>query len=83
MFWSESVIYRIGPFFLVLTVLAAGCARLNEDYVIPDGHPASVTGRAGMSPQPSNALEPELQTVKPITSGAGKPRPRSGGHQHH
>lgn len=77
--------YRFFALLITLSTVAGGCSRAVDDFVIPTGHPADPNGRSGTVLAGSDALQPELLTIKPQvgpTSSSQKPAPSSGGHQH-
>jgi len=70
--------------FVFLTFAVSACARPDDNYIVPLGHPAGPESRPGAVLTGSDALEPELRTVKPrlTPSAAPKPAPSSGAQQH-
>lgn len=67
-----------------LTLAAGACVRGDDEFVVPLGHPAEPGARGGAVLVGSNALDPELQTVKPQLGGTAAPKsaPPAGDHQH-
>ncbi len=74
---------------MLLAAALTACA-VEDDIILPAGHPADPSARAAKSITISTALEPELQAAKPqVGEGAQKkpsnPTPDSGAdrHRHH
>lgn len=79
------MVYRIFALLITLSIVAGGCSRVFDDFVIPTGHPADPNGRSGAVLAESGTLQPELLTIKPQlgpSSSSQKTAPSSGGHQH-
>lgn len=77
--------YRTFALLITLSTVAGGCSRGVDDFIIPAGHPADPNGRSGVVLAGTDALQPELLTIKPQvgpSSSSQKPAPSSGGHQH-
>lgn len=82
--WGKVVAYLKLGILLLLTLATGACVRGDDEFVVPLGHPAEPGARGGAVLVGSNALDPELQTVKPQLGGAAatKSAPPAGGHQH-